>query len=72
MVNGIAPHRFNNRYHANEQLYNNKLLLARNSNFPAAWYSLIAAYTDVGESLEECVIKEVKEEAGLDVWNIRY
>jgi len=51
---------------------NDKLLLARNSAFPSAWYSLIAGYADVGESLEECVIREVKEEVGLDVWNIRY
>jgi NAD+ diphosphatase len=51
---------------------NDKILLARNSNFPAAWYSLVAGYADVGESLEECVVREVKEEVGLDVWNIRY
>jgi NAD+ diphosphatase len=51
---------------------NNKILLARNSNFPAAWYSLIAGYADVGESLEETVRREVKEEVGIDVRNIRY
>jgi NAD+ diphosphatase len=51
---------------------NDKILLARNSNFPSAWYSLIAGYADVGESLEECVNREVKEEVGLDVRNIRY
>ncbi|OGI08844.1 MAG: NADH pyrophosphatase [Candidatus Margulisbacteria bacterium GWF2_35_9] len=51
---------------------NNKLLLARNASFPASWYSLIAGYADVGESLEETVIREVKEEVGLDVKNIRY
>jgi NAD+ diphosphatase len=50
----------------------NKILLARNSNFPGQWYSLIAGYVDIGESLEECVIREVKEEVGLDVKNIRY
>jgi NAD+ diphosphatase len=51
---------------------NDKILLARNSNFPAAWYSLIAGYADVGEALEETVMREVKEEVGLDVKNIRY
>lgn len=51
---------------------NNKILLARNSNFPVAWFSLIAGYADVGESLEETVRREVKEEVGLDVKNIRY
>jgi len=49
-----------------------KLLLARNSNFVGGWYSLIAGYVDVGETLEETVAREVKEEVGLDVKNIRY
>jgi NAD+ diphosphatase len=49
-----------------------KILLARNTNFPGGWYSLIAGYVDIGETLEEALIREVKEEVGLDVWNIRY
>ncbi|HPS13818.1 MAG TPA: NAD(+) diphosphatase [Prolixibacteraceae bacterium] len=51
---------------------NDKLLLARNTNFPGAWYSLIAGYADVGESLEETLRREVMEEVGLDVKSIRY
>jgi len=51
---------------------NNKILLAHNTNFATNWYSLVAGYVDVGETLEETVIREVKEEVGLDVWNIRY
>jgi NAD+ diphosphatase len=51
---------------------NNKILLAQNSNFRNNWYSLIAGYADIGETLEETVIREVKEEVGLDVKNIRY
>jgi NAD+ diphosphatase len=50
----------------------NKILLAHNANFPASWHSLVAGYVDIGESLEEAVIREVKEEVGLDVKNIRY
>ncbi len=50
----------------------NKILLARNKSFRGNWYSLIAGYADMGESLEETVIREVKEEVGLDVRNIRY
>lgn len=51
---------------------NDKILLARNSNFAGGWYSLVAGFVDVGETLEETVAREVKEEVGLDVWNIRY
>ncbi len=51
---------------------NDKILLASNSNFTSNWYSLVAGYVDIGESLEETVIREVKEEVGLDVFNIRY
>ena len=51
---------------------NNKILLARNTNFPGSWYSLIAGYADIGETLEETLIREVKEEVGLEVKNIRY
>lgn len=51
---------------------NNKILLARNTNFPGSWYSLIAGYSDIGESLEETLVREVKEEVGLDIRNIRY
>jgi NAD+ diphosphatase len=51
---------------------NDKILLARNSNFADGWYSLVAGFVDVGETLEETVIREVREEVGLNVWNIRY
>ena len=51
---------------------NNKILLARNTNFPGSWYSLVAGYADIGESLEETLKREVKEEVGLDIKNIRY
>lgn len=50
----------------------NKILLARNANFKGGWYSLIAGYVDVGETLEETVMREVKEEIGINVSNIRY
>ena len=51
---------------------NDKILLARGLNFPGSMYSLIAGYVDVGESLEETLKREVKEEVGLDIRNIRY
>ena len=51
---------------------NDKILLAHNANFQENWYSLVAGYVDIGESLEETVVREVKEEVGLDIKNIRY
>lgn len=51
---------------------NDKILLARGKNFSLGWYSLIAGYVDIGESLEETVVREVKEEVGLDIKNIHY
>lgn len=53
-------------------LCNNKILLAHNANFDENRYSLVAGYADIGESLEETVIREVREEVGLDIKNIRY
>jgi NAD+ diphosphatase len=49
-----------------------KILLGKGINFRGGFFSLIAGYADVGESLEATVVREVKEETGLDVWNIRY
>lgn len=53
-------------------LCNNKILLARNAMFPDAFFSLVAGYVDIGESIEAAVAREVKEEVGLDIKNIRY
>lgn len=49
-----------------------KILLAHNVNFPDNLYSVIAGFVDQGESLEECVAREVFEEVGLKVKNIKY
>ena len=49
-----------------------ELLLARGRAFPAAFYSVLAGFVEPGESLEEAVAREVREEVGLDVRNIRY
>jgi NAD+ diphosphatase len=49
-----------------------RLLLARNHRFPAGRYSVLAGFVEPGESLEECALREVKEEVGIDIDNIRY
>jgi NAD+ diphosphatase len=48
------------------------LLLARASRFPTAMYSVIAGFVDAGESLEECVHREVREEVGLRIAELAY
>ncbi|HWU43879.1 MAG TPA: NAD(+) diphosphatase [Bdellovibrio sp.] len=53
-------------------LCGDKILLARGVNFRGNFYSLVAGYADIGESLEDAVVREVKEEVGVDVKNIRY
>jgi len=49
-----------------------KLLLARANRFPTAFYSVLAGFVEPGETLEETVAREVKEEVGLELTNIRY
>lgn len=36
-------------------------------NFKGTFNSLVAGFLETGETLEECVAREVKEETGLDV-----
>jgi NAD+ diphosphatase len=50
----------------------NKILLIRGQGSILGWHTLIAGYVDVGETLEETVKREVFEEVGIDVCNVRY
>ncbi|TLX71058.1 NAD(+) diphosphatase [Labilibacter sediminis] len=49
-----------------------KILLARGANWTNGMFSLVAGYVDIGETIENAVKREVKEEVGVDIKNIRY
>lgn len=49
-----------------------RILLARSPRFPEKRYSVLAGFVEPGESLEECVQREVTEEVGLELKNICY
>jgi len=52
--------------------YGRKLLLARKAAFPAGRYSALAGFVEPGEMLEDTVIRETREEVGVEISNIRY
>ena len=47
-------------------------LLARGARFPLPFYSCLAGFVEPGEDLEGAVVREVKEEVGVDVDDVRY
>ena len=49
-----------------------RILLARNHRFPVGRYSVLAGYVEPGETLEACAAREVGEEVGIRLRNIRY
>jgi NAD+ diphosphatase len=49
-----------------------EILLAKNAHNKSNMYGLIAGFVEVGETLEEAVRRETKEEIGLNVKNIQY
>ncbi|MDO4535362.1 MAG: NAD(+) diphosphatase [Clostridium perfringens] len=49
-----------------------EILLAHNTRFKDNMYSLIAGFVDCNETLEDCVRREVFEEVGIKVKNIKY
>ena len=48
------------------------LLLARSRHFAKGMYSVIAGFVEPGETLEEAVVREVREEIGISIKEIRY
>jgi NAD+ diphosphatase len=49
-----------------------RCLLARNAAWPGRRVSILAGFVDPGESAEQAVIREVAEETGITVTNVRY
>jgi NAD+ diphosphatase len=49
-----------------------QLLLGRGVNFPPGRYSALAGFLEAGETIEEAVAREVREEVNVEVTNLRY
>jgi NAD+ diphosphatase len=49
-----------------------KLLLGRSPHFKPGVYSALAGFVEPGETLEECAAREVREEVGIAITNLRY
>ncbi len=52
--------------------HNGKILLAHNRRFKDGVYSLIAGFIEPGETLEDCMRREIRQEVGIRVTNIAY
>lgn len=49
-----------------------EMLLARNARWPSGMFSTLAGFVEPGESIEQTVHREVHEEVGVGVTNLRY
>lgn len=52
--------------------HGDSILLGRQPGWPRGMHSVLAGFLEPGESLEGCVAREIKEESGIDVTDIRY
>ena len=49
-----------------------RILMTRQSSWPVGRYGLVAGFVEAGESLEQCLVREVREETGVRVDDLRY
>jgi NAD+ diphosphatase len=49
-----------------------QLLLGRGLNFPPGRYSALAGFLEAGETIEQAVVREVREEVGVEIGQLRY
>lgn len=52
--------------------HDGRILLGRQPQYPPRRYSALAGFVEPGESVEEAVARELKEEAGISVSDVRY
>ena len=52
--------------------HDGRLLLGRQPHYPPARFSALAGFVEPGETIEAAVAREFKEEAGIDVADVRY
>ena len=49
-----------------------EILLARSTRFATGMYSALAGFVEPGETIEDCVRREVREEVGIEIDDLRY
>jgi NAD+ diphosphatase len=50
----------------------NEILLVQARNFQGKYFGLVAGFVETGESVEEAAIREIREEVGIEVKNLKY